>query len=83
MSMLCNDDRVCWVIFHFIKLLHSKHLSPFLQNFSMRCFRCGKKKTVQKPITRSLNNNFTLESTPSRIFLLSFDFFFFYYHAQL
>ena len=79
MSMLCNNDRVCWVIFHFIKLLHSKHLSSFLQNFSMRCFRCGKKNTVQKlleEITRSLNNNFTLESTPSRIFLLSFDFFF-------
>ena len=78
MSMLCNNDRVCWVIFHFIKLLHSKHLSSFLQNFSMRCFRCGKKNTVQKPITRSLNNNFSLESTPSRIFLLSFDFFFFF-----
>ena len=45
MSMLCNNNRVCWVIFHFIKLLHSKHLSSFLQNFSMRCFRCGKKKT--------------------------------------
>ena len=59
----------------------------FLQNFSMRCFRCGKKNTVQElleEITRSLNNNFTLESTPSRIFLLSFDFFFFfYYHVQL
>ena len=54
MSMLCNNDRVCWVIFHFIKLLQSKHLSSFLQNFSMRCFRCGKKKsTVQKPITRA------------------------------
>ena len=51
MSMLCNNDRVCWVIFHFIKLLHSKHLSSFLQNFSMRCFRCGKQYTVQKPIT--------------------------------
>ena len=78
--MLCNNDRVCWVIFHFIKLLHSKHLSSFLQNFSMRCFRCGEKNTVQKlleEITRSLNNNFTLESTPSRIFLLSFDFFVF------
>ena len=48
MSMLCNNDRVCWVIFHFIKLLHSKHLSSFLQNFSMRCFRCGKKKTPYK-----------------------------------
>ena len=46
--MLCNNDRVCWVIFHFIKLLHSKHLSFFLQNFSMRCFRCGKKKTPYK-----------------------------------
>ena len=34
-----------------IKLLHSKHLSSFLQNFSMRCFRCGKQYTVQKPIT--------------------------------
>ena len=78
MSMLCNNDRVCWVIFHFIKLLHSKHLSSFLQNFSMRCFRCGKKKnTVQKPITRSLNNNFILESTPSRIFLFSFQYLFF------
>ena len=77
MSMLCNNDRVCWVIFHFIKLPHSKHLSSFLQKFSMRCFRCGKKNTVQKPITRSLNNNFTLESTPSRIFLLSFYFLFF------
>ena len=84
MSMLCNNDRVCWVIFHFIKLLNSKHLSSFLQNFSMRCFRCGKQYTVQKPITRSLDNIFTLESTPSRIFLLSFDFFFlFYYHVQL
>ena len=79
MSMLCNNNRVCWVIFHFIKLLHSKHLSSFLQNFSMRCFRCGKKNTVQKLITRSLNNNFILESTPSRIFLLSFDFFLFIY----
>ena len=37
-----------------------------------------KKNTVQKPITRSLNNNFIPESTPSRIFLLSFDFFFFF-----
>ena len=85
MSMLCNNNRVCWVIFHFIKLLHSKHLSTFLQNFSIRCFRCGKQYTVQKPTTRSLNNNFTIESTPSRIFLLSFDFFFFfflfYYHV--
>ena len=79
MSMLCNNNRVCWVIFHFIKLLHSKHLSSFLQNFSMRRFRCGKQYTVQKPITRSLNNIFTLESTPSRIFLLSFDFFFFFF----
>ena len=78
MSMLCNNDRVCWVIFHFIKLLHSKHLYSFLQNFSTRCFRCGKKKnTVQKPITRSLNNNFILESTPSRIFLFSFKYLFF------
>ena len=77
--MLCNNNRVCWVIFHFIKLLHSKHLSSFLQNFSMRCFRCGKQYTVQKPITRSLDNIFTLESTPSRIFLLSFDFFFFFF----
>ena len=41
-------------------------------------FAVAKKNTVQKPITRSLNNNFTLESTPSRIFLLSFDFFFFF-----
>ena len=41
-------------------------------------FRCGKKKnTVQKPITRSLNNNFILESTPSRIFLFSFQYLFF------
>ena len=45
----------------------------------MRCFRCGKKNTVQKPITRSLNNNFTLESTPSRIFLLSFYFLLFFF----
>ena len=37
-------------------------------------FAVAKKNTVQKPITRSLNNNFTLGSTPSRIFLLSFDF---------
>ena len=71
--MLCNNNRVCWVVFHFIKLLHSKHLSSLLQNFSMRRFRCGKQYTGQKPITRSLNNNFSLESTPSRIFLLSFD----------
>ena len=42
-------------------------------------FAVAKKNTVQKPITRSLNNNFTLESTPSRIFLLSFDFFFFFF----
>ena len=47
MSMLCNNNRVRWVIFHFIKLLHSKYLSSFLQNFSMRCFRCGKQYTVQ------------------------------------
>ena len=43
-------------------------------------FAVAKKNTVQKLLeetTRSLNNNFTLESTPSRIFLLSFDFFFF------
>ena len=40
---------------------------------NMRRFRCGKQYTVQKLITRSLNNNFSLESTPSRIFLLSFD----------
>ena len=78
MGMLCNNNRVCWVVFHFVKLLHSKHLSSFLQNFSMRCFRCGKKKnTIQKPITRSLNNNFILESTPSRIFLFSFQYLFF------
>ena len=92
MSMLCNNNRVCWVVFHFIKMLHSKHLSSFLQNFSMHRFRCGKQYTVQKPITRSLNNNFSLESTPSRIFLLSFNlffifyflnFFYFYYHVQL
>ena len=90
MSMLCNNNRVRWVIFHFIKLLHSKYLSSFLQNFSMRCFRCGKQYTAQKALTRSLDNIFTLESTPSRIFLLSFDFFFFsffffffYYHVEL
>lgn len=77
MSMFCNNNRVCWVVFHFIKLLHSKHLSSFLQNFSMHRFRCGKQYTVQKPITRSLNNNFSLESTPSRIFLLSFYFLFY------
>ena len=40
--MFCNNNRVCWVIFHFIQLLHSKHLSSFLQNFSIRSFRCGK-----------------------------------------
>ena len=40
-------------------------------------FAVAKKNTVQKLITRSLNNNFILESTPSRIFLLSFDFFLF------
>ena len=76
--MFCNNNRVCWVVFHFIKLLHSKHLSSFLQNFSMHRFRCGKQYTVQKPITRSLNNNFGLESTPSRIFLLSFYFLFYF-----
>ena len=42
-------------------------------------FAVAKKNTVQKPFTRSLNNNFILESTPSRIFLLSFDFFFFFF----
>ena len=78
MSMLCNNDRVCWVIFHFIKLLHSKHLSSFLQNFSTRSFRCGKQYTAQKTITRSLHTNCTLESILSRIFLLSLDFFFFF-----
>ena len=91
MSMLYNNNRVCWFIFHFIKLLHSKHLSSFLQNFSMRCFRCGKQYTVQKPITRSLNNNFSLESTPPRIFYsvliffysLFFFIFYFYFHVQL
>ena len=41
-------------------------------------FAVAKKNTVQKPITRSLNNNFTLESAPSRIFLLSFYFFIFF-----
>ena len=75
--MLCNNNRVCWVVFHFIKLLHSKHLSSFLQNFSTRRFRCGKQYTVQKPITRSLNNNFSLESTPSRIFYSVLIFFLF------
>ena len=69
---------VCWVIFHFMKLLHSKHLSSFLQNFSTRSFRCAKQYTVQKTITRSFHTNCTLESTLSRIFLLSFDFFFFF-----
>ena len=78
MSMLCNNNRVCWVVFHFIKLLHSKHLSSFLQNFSTRSFRCGKQYTVQKTITRSLHTNCTLESILSRIFLLSLDFFFFF-----
>ena len=77
MSMLCNNNRVCWVVFHFIKLLHSKHLSSFLQNFSMHRFRCGKQYTVQKPVTRSLNNNYSLELTPSRIFLLSLIFWIF------
>ena len=83
MGMLCNNNRVCCVVFHFIKLLHSKHLSSFLQNLSMRRFRCGKQYTVQKPITRSLNNNFSLESTPSRIFLLSFDSFYFLFFLFL
>ena len=46
-------------------------------------FAVAKKNTVQKPITRSLNNNFTLESTPSRIFLLSFDFFFFFFFLTI
>ena len=69
---------VWWVIFHFIKLLHSKHLSSFLQNFSTHSFRCGKQYAVQKTITRSLHTNCTLESTLSRIFLFSFDFFFFF-----
>ena len=84
MGILCNNNRVCWVVFHLIKLLHSKHLSSFLQNFSMCRFRCGKQYTVQTPITRSLDNNFSLKSTTSRIFLLSFDcflifnFFFFF-----
>ena len=42
-------------------------------------FAVAKKNTVQKPITRSLNNNFTLESTPSCIFysvLIFLNFFF-------
>ena len=42
--MFCNNNRVCWVIFPFIQLLHSKHLSSFLQNFSIRSFRCGKQQ---------------------------------------
>ena len=79
MSMLCNNNRVCQVIFHFIKLLHSKHLSSFLQNFSTRSFRCGKQYTAQKTITRSLHTNCTLESILSLIFLLSLDFFFFFF----
>ena len=42
-------------------------------------FAVAKKKHRTKARYPSLNNNFTLESTPSRIFLLSFDFFFFFF----
>ena len=62
--------------FSFYQIAPFKAPFFFSANLSIRCFRRGKQYTVQKPITRSLNNNFTLESTPSRIFLLSFDFFF-------
>ena len=82
MSMLCNNDRVCWVIFHFIKLLHSKHLSSFPQNFNMRCFRCGKKNTIQKLLeetTRSLNKNFYPWVTSVSYLFTQFWFFFFFF----
>ena len=65
--------------FSFYQIAPFKAPFFFSANLSIRCFRRGKQYTVQKPITRSLNNNFTLESTPSRIFLLSFDFFFFFF----
>ena len=82
MSMLCNNNRVCWVIFHFIKLLHSKHLSSFPQNFSMRCFRCGKKNTIQKLLeetTRSLNKNFYPWVNSVSYLFTKFWFFFFFF----
>ena len=63
--------------FSFYQIAPFKAPFFFSANLSIRCFRRGKQYTVQKPITRSLNNNFTLESTPSRIFLVSFDIFFF------
>ena len=33
MNMFCNNNRVSWVIFHFIKIFHSKLLSSFPQTF--------------------------------------------------
>ena len=42
--------RVCWVIFHFIKLLHSKHLSSFLQNLVCVVFAVVKKTPYRSPL---------------------------------
>ena len=78
MSMLCNNDRVCWVIFHLSNCSIQSTFLLFCKILVCVVFAVAKKNTVQKPFTRSLNNNFILESTPSRIFLLSFDFFFFF-----
>ena len=75
--MFCNNNRVCWVIFHFIQLLHSKHLSSFLQNFSTRSFRSGKQHHCTWAITQSLHTNCTLESTLSCIFYSVFIYFLF------
>ena len=33
MNMFCNNNRVSWVIFHFIKIFHSKLLSSCPQTF--------------------------------------------------
>ena len=50
MSMLCNNDRVCWVIFHFIKLLHSKHLSSFLQTLVSVVFAVANNTPYRSPL---------------------------------
>ena len=88
MSMFCNNDRVCWVVFHFIKLLHSKHLSSFLQNFSI-VFAVANNTPYRSPlpgasITILALSPLRLVSFYSVFFLFIYFFFFnFYYHVQL
>lgn len=39
LRMSCNNDWVCWVIFHLFRTLHSKLLPSFLQSFSKCSFQ--------------------------------------------